>query len=108
MTRFRPERLLSYKAASAARRKQHAPERVTADLLNSGVQDDIAKQALCEVHDAADSSAIVRQLVEKKMPSLRKVDPIIARRRLVGMLQRRGFEYEVIGPILDDVLGESE
>ena len=38
---------------------------------------------------------------------LKKLDPLVARRRLVGMLQRRGFEYEAIKPVVDEVLGNS-
>jgi len=34
-----------------------------------------------------------------------KLEPAVARRRLVGMLQRRGFDYESIKPVVDEVLG---
>jgi hypothetical protein len=29
---------------------------------------------------------------------------VVARRRLVGMLQRRGFDYDSIKPVVDEVL----
>jgi SOS response regulatory protein OraA/RecX len=43
-------------------------------------------------------------LARKQAPRLRKLDPIVARRRLTGMLQRRGFDYDDIRPVLDEVL----
>ncbi len=64
-----------------------------------------AKKALDAVYDAHDSTAVARQLAEKKAPSLRRLDPMVARRRLVGMLQRRGFDYDAIKPVVDEVLG---
>jgi SOS response regulatory protein OraA/RecX len=36
---------------------------------------------------------------------LRKLDPVTAKRRLIGMLQRRGFDYDTIRPIVEEVLG---
>jgi regulatory protein len=96
------------KALSAARHKHHGPERAAAELLKSGVEDEVARQALGEVYDAAGSTETARQLVRKKAPALRKLDPVVARRRLVGMLQRRGFEYEAIKPIVDEALGTDQ
>ena len=36
---------------------------------------------------------------------LDQLDSLVARRRLVGMLQRRGFNYDEIRPVVDEVLG---
>ncbi len=96
------------KALSAARYKQHGRQRAMLELLKSGITDDVARRALDEVYNAADSTETARQLVQKKAPALRKLDPAVARRRLVGMLQRRGFEYEAIKSIVDEVLGNVE
>ena len=102
------EQFAKNKASSAARHKQHGRPRAMAELLKSGVGDDVARQALDAVYDAADSTATARELVRKKAPALRKLDPVVARRRLVGMLQRRGFEYEAVKPIVDEALGNDE
>lgn len=51
----------------------------------------------CNVNDVA-----VRALDDGR---LAKLDPAVARRRLVGMLQRRGFDYDAIKPVVDEVLG---
>jgi len=75
------------------------------ELLKSGVKGDVADRALDGVYDTHDSAAAARQLAAKQAPRLKKLDPLVARRRLVGMLQRRGFDYETIRPVIDEVLG---
>ena len=47
---------------------------------------------------------MARELALKQAPRLRKLDPLVAKRRLVGMLQRRGFDFETIKPVIDEVL----
>lgn len=101
------ERFAKTKALSAAQHRHHGKRRAMVELLKSGVPGDIARKALDEVYDQTDSLASARQLALKQAPRLRKLDPLTARRRLVGMLQRRGFEYDVVKPIVDEVLGRN-
>jgi regulatory protein len=99
------ERFAQTKALSAAEHKHHGRRRAFVELLKSGVKVEVAKKALDHVYDATDTMSMARQLAEKQAPRLRKLDPVVARRRLVGMLQRRGFDYDDIKPVVDDVLG---
>jgi regulatory protein len=94
------------KASSAARYKQHGKRRAKTELLRAGVAGDVADAALDQVYDAADTLAVARELARKQAPRLAKLEPQVARRRLMGMLQRRGFEYEEIKQVVDSVLGE--
>jgi regulatory protein len=96
------------KALSAAQHKKHGRRRAFMELIKSGVKSDVADEALREVYAEHDSAAIARQLAEKQLPRLKKLDPLVARRRLIGMLQRRGFDYDAIKPLLDELLGEHE
>jgi regulatory protein len=93
------------KALSAAQHKHHGKRRAKVELMRSGVDADTADQALGDVYDAHDSVAVARELARKQAPRLKKLDPQVARRRLVGMLQRRGFDYDQIKPVVDEVLG---
>ena len=93
------------KALSAAQYKHHGKRRAKIELMKSGVDATTADQALADVYDAHDSLAVARELARKQAARLTKLDPQVARRRLVGMLQRRGFEYEQIKPVVDEVLG---
>lgn len=93
------------KAMSAAEHKHHGKRRAMMELMKSGVSGEVARKALDDVYDQTDSLATARQLAQKQAARLKKLDPLTARRRLVGMLQRRGFEYDVVKPVVDEVLG---
>jgi regulatory protein len=95
------------KAASSARYKHHGPRRAMAELLRAGVKSEIAKKATAEVYDAADSLEIAMKLAERQSARLKKLDPPVARRRLIGMLMRRGFEFESIKPVVEKILGRN-
>jgi regulatory protein len=101
-------RFAQTKALSAAQRKQHGRRRAMLELFKAGVAGETARRAVEEVYEVTDSTEIARTLAMKQAPRLRKLDPIIARRRLVGMLQRRGFDYESILPVIDEVLGKEQ
>ena len=92
------------KASSAARYKQHGKRRAKTELLRAGVSGEVADAALDQVYDASDTLAVARELARKQLPRLSKLDPQAARRRLMGMLQRRGFEYDEIKQVVDSVL----
>jgi regulatory protein len=94
------------KALSAAQYKHHGRRRAFMELRKAGVKGDVADAALADVYADHDSTAVARELARKQLPRLRKLDPLVARRRLVGMLQRRGFDYDSIRPVLDEVLGQ--
>jgi regulatory protein len=94
-------RFAATKALGAAERKHHGRRRAFVELRKAGVKSDVANAALDTVYDSTDTTAIARQLVEKQLPRLKKLDPQTARRRLVGMLQRRGFDYDDIKPVVD-------
>ncbi len=93
------------KALSAAERKHQGRRRAFMELRKAGVSGEVAEGALQDVYSKSDSLAVARELAIKQAPRLRKLDPVVAKRRLVGMLQRRGFDYEDIKPVVDEVLG---
>lgn len=101
------EQFAKGRALSAARHKHHGKRRARQELTRAGVDAETADKVLADVYDAHDSLAVARDLARKQAPRLRKLDPQVARRRLVGMLQRRGFDYDTIKPVVDQVLGEA-
>lgn len=98
------ERFARTRALSAAEHKKHGRRRAMLELLKSGVKGDVARRALSDVYESQDTAGLARSLAEKQAARLRKLDPLVARRRLTGMLQRRGFDFEEIRPVLDEVL----
>jgi regulatory protein len=93
---------------SSAKSRHHGRRRAAMELLKKGVKGEDARKALENVYDTHDSLSVARSLAQKKAKSLAKLDPRIARRRLAGMLMRRGFEYDVVRPVIDEVLGEHD
>ena len=93
------------RATSAAKHKHHGKRRAMAELLRKGVSRDVASRALDQVYSTSDSLAVARALAQKQLARLKRLDPHVARRRLVGMLQRRGFDYDTIKPVVDEVVG---
>jgi regulatory protein len=101
-------RFASAKALSAAQRKHHGRRRAAQELLKAGVKQETARRAVEDVYESHDSQAMARELAKKKAPALRRLDTQVARRRLYGLLLRRGFSYDEIRPVVDEVLGMAE
>ncbi|MEI6404325.1 MAG: regulatory protein RecX [Actinomycetes bacterium] len=73
------------------------------ELLKKGIDPEIISQVLASVTDD-DEIQMARELVEKKMRSLTKVDPVVAQRRLSGQLARKGYSHSVIMKVLNEHL----
>jgi regulatory protein len=101
-------RFAKTKALSAAENKKHGRRRAYVELMRSGVEGAVARRALDDVYEQHDSMGVARELAMKQCDRLLKLDPVVARRRLVGMLQRRGFDYDSIRPVIDEVLGNPQ
>ncbi len=95
-------------AASAAEHKHHGRRRAYMELMKKGIDRTTADRALERVYETHDSLATARELALKRAPSLARFDRQTAHRRMAGMLLRRGYDYDTIRPILDEVLGYSE
>jgi len=75
------------------------------ELRRKGIEPEVATVALEQV-DEGDERAAARRLVEKKARSTRGLDPQVRRRRLAGMLARKGFPGGVAMRAIDEVLAE--
>ncbi len=73
--------------------------RLQSELRRKGVAAGVAEQAIAE----QDEAAAARAAAEKKLRSLRGLDYLNFRNRLAGYLQRRGFGYDVIRPLVQDL-----
>lgn len=101
-------RFAKAKAQSAAEHRKHGRRRAYMELVKSGVEKETARRASEEVFEGHDSLKVARELASKKAPSLLKLDNMTARRRLMGLLLRRGFTFEEIKPVLDETLGTEQ
>jgi regulatory protein len=98
-------RFAESRAESAATYKHHGPNRARMELAKKGVDRETARRAVEEVYEGRDTMATARELAKKKMKSLARLEPHVARRRLMGMLLRRGFTFDTIKPVIDEAIG---
>ena len=99
-------RFAKTKALSAAENKHHGRRRAMMELRKAGVKSDVADKALDDVYESTDMLAAARMLASKQADRLKRLDPAVGKRRLIGMLQRRGFDYEDIKSIVAEIFGE--
>ncbi len=77
------------------------------ELRLKGVDREVIREAIAEA--GVDEQAAARQLAEAKLPRYRQLDPQVRWRRLGAYLMRKGFRYETVRAVLQDVLaGEEE
>jgi len=75
---------------SRQRTRGLAKRALAQELRRKGIADETAREVLAEV-DPGEEEQVARDLVRKKLRSLRNVDDATAARRLAGLLARKGF-----------------
>lgn len=75
------------------------------ELRQKGVERETVRETLDEV--GIDERAGALEIARTKMRSYRDEEESVARRRLGAFLARRGYGYEVVKPVLDQLFGES-
>lgn len=98
-------RFAESRAESAATYKHHGPNRARMELAKKGVDRETARRVVEQVYESKDTMATARELAKKKMKSLARLEPHVARRRLMGMLLRRGFTFDTIKPVIAEAIG---
>jgi SOS response regulatory protein OraA/RecX len=76
---------------------------LASELRAKGVDGEVAAAAVAEV-DPQDEWDSARRLVERKMPSMRRLDRVTAERRLMGMLTRKGYGGGLAGYVVREAL----
>jgi regulatory protein len=74
-----------------------------AELRAKGVDAELAAEAVALVDDDDEREA-ARRLVERKLPSMRRLDRATATRRLIGMLARKGYAGGLAAAVVRDAL----
>lgn len=88
------------RAGDAVRGKAVGSRRALAELKRAGVNEKVAAAAVSAAYAERDEAAVARELVRKKLRGVARLDPATAKRRLYGMLARRGFGTDVINDAL--------
>jgi regulatory protein len=78
------------------------------ELLHKGIDEETAEHAVAEAYGTASEEDLARQLAEKKCQQIDPGDKRTAQRKLTEFLFRRGFDWDVIAPIVQEMVWETE
>lgn len=78
---------------------------IAEELRKRGVSDEIVEEALTPVDDVMERDS-ARRLVEKKLRTMNGLAIDVKRRRLAGMLARKGYPSGVVYPVISEALSE--
>jgi regulatory protein len=93
--------------AQAQQERGLAGRAVALKLRRRGVDEATIGQAVSTIDRSTEYSAAQR-LVAHKMPSMRRLDPPVQARRLVGMLCRRGYGVAMAHEVVRDAIAGVE
>jgi regulatory protein len=77
------------------------------ELRRKGVSDEVAREALADL-DPADEESAARDLVRRKVRTMRSLDSAARMRRLTGMLARKGYPSGLAFRVVRDELERAE
>ncbi len=89
------------------RSKGLAPRALAQELRRKGIDDEVAREALDDV-SAESQEAAARTLVRRKLRSVRGVDDVVATRRLVSLLARKGYSASMAFRVVKEELSADE
>lgn len=81
--------------------------RIRQELQLKGIDREVADEALAGLDPQVERQAAL-ELAERKARPMERLEPHVARRRLAGVLARRGFDVAVVASVVAEVLGRSD
>ncbi len=90
-------------ARSRLRLRGFGSRRIEQELRGKGIDREIVREAIAEAVPAEEEQEAAKKAAEKKLRTMRSVEPQARLRRLAGFLERKGFSSEIIRSILHTV-----
>jgi len=88
---------------SKTKTKHLAKRAIAYELTKRGVHKDLIEEALLDI-TIEDEWVMARELVAKKMRSMRDLGHDVITRRLMGTLARKGYSGAIAGPVIREAL----
>jgi regulatory protein len=86
--------------ASRVRLRGLGRRRVEQELRNKGIDREIIRDVLVETLSLDNEKAVANAVAQRKLLSMKNVEPVACKRRLAGFLERKGFSSEIIRSII--------
>ena len=77
--------------------------RIDQELKAKGVAAEIIREALADVFGETSETETALQVAEKKLRTMQHLEPEARKRRLAGLLERKGYAFDVIREVLSAV-----
>ena len=94
-------RFAEHWARTRAENKQFGKYRLRQELLGKGLSKELIDETLDTLFETVQEIDLARAVVEKKLPAMQDLDPDKRKRRLIGLLQRKGFSLDIVYKVLD-------
>jgi len=94
-------RFAEHWARTRAENKQFGKYRLRQELTGKGLDTELIDETLDTLFDNVKEIDLARAVVEKKLRSMQDLEPEKRKRRLAGLLQRKGFSSDIIYKVLD-------
>lgn len=78
--------------------------RIKRELLQKGIEKEVIEELLQEEINAETESETARQLAEKKLKSCKEDMPSVKYRKIIGVLLRKGYPYDIARKVTNDCL----
>jgi len=72
-------------------------------LKKKGISEDILEKTLEEVYSEFDEEELAIELAKKKMKTINRIEPIKVKKRISDLLFRRGFNWEIIEKVFEEM-----
>jgi regulatory protein len=92
--------------AREAVRRGHGRARARQELRQHGIGESDAAAAVALAYAEVDATQQAIEQARKRVNSLQRLEPDVARRRLAGFLMRRGFDHDATRAAVEAVLGD--
>jgi regulatory protein len=94
-------RFAEHWARTRAENKQFGKYRLRQELTGKGLDTELIDETLDTLFENVKEIDLARAVVEKKLRSMQDLEPEKRKRRLAGLLQRKGFSSDIIYKVLD-------
>jgi regulatory protein len=87
-------------AATRARVRGYGRHRIEQELRQKGLDHETIREALAEAIPREDERETAHTVAERKLRTMKSLEPEARKRRLAGFLERKGFPRDIIWDIL--------
>ncbi len=77
--------------------------RVTRELADKGIVQDIVQNAWANVRENYDELDVVKTLAQKRVRKYTNIDPLKRKKRVMDYLARRGFQLDIIMKVIKEL-----